>query len=107
MAFFAFWKVFLDSNLEYLMSKNDDEWYSLDNFQFEHLIIYKSGGQDAWKRFQEILENGGKPIAFYSSFHGFSVMDEKTNAPIETKRLTSMKLIAKPHQGLIETQLCL
>jgi len=75
------------------MSKKDDEWYSLDDRQFEHLVISKPGGQDAWKRFQDILKNGGKPITFYSRFHGFSVMDEKTNAPIETKHLISMKLI--------------
>ena len=41
----------------------------------------------------------GTPMFF---IHGFSVMDEKTNDPIETKRLTSMKILAKPYQGLIE-----
>jgi len=84
------------------MIQKDEEWYNLDKHQFEHLIIYKSGGKDAWKRFQEILKNGGNPIVFHSGFHGFSVMDEKTNDPIETKRLTSMKILAKPYQGLIE-----
>jgi hypothetical protein len=34
----------------------------------------------------------GTPMFF---IHGFSVMDEKTNDPIEIKRLISMKVIAK------------
>ena len=50
------------------MIKKDEEWYNLDNHQFEHLIIYKSGGKNAWKRFQEILKNDGNPNVFYSWF---------------------------------------
>jgi RecB family exonuclease len=81
------------------MSKKTKQLFWLTEQQLDNFYGYKREAQDAWDRFQEIIKAGGKPVAFYSEFSGFSVQDGNTQDPDEIDRLISMEQRAKPYPG--------
>ena len=81
------------------MSKTAKQLYSLTEQQLDNMIGYKPDAQSAWDRFQEIVKAGGSPVAFYSEFSGFTILDDKDSDPDVIKRIISMEKRSKPYTG--------